>query len=318
MISENNIINDILAIHFSGEKLTDEQEEILINWVCQNREEYKHLSKIFDKATSPAPRNFNTEQAWKKVEAKLTQPKAFRLHQFRHYFSYAACLAIIFGISLFLLTKIGNSDNLYSNTTTSLLTVILPDSSTVTLYPQSKVAYFADTETNERKTELKGKAFFKVKPNAKHPFILTSNKTSIRVLGTSFLVDGTGHSETGVFVHEGTVQVSTQNEKVVLKANEQALSDGDNIVKSTIENSESIFEKFLKQKTYTHIPLSLVIGDIEKEFNVQIILNDSIKNKRISTHLKFANIEEILSEISYICNIKYQKLSDKEFELYIP
>lgn len=318
MTLENNHINEILALHFSGEKLTDDQEKILVSWVCENKEEYIRLSKVFMASKSSNRMNFNVEQAWNKVDSKLTKAKILKINQFRHYFAYAACIAIVLGISLFFMKKGGNEETLFTNTTSSLLSVVLPDSSRVTLYPQAKVIYLEDTKVKQRKTRLEGKAFFKVKPNKEHPFIVNNNETSIRVLGTSFMVDGVARSETSIFVREGVVQVSTDTDKVILKADEQAVSNGEKIVKSHIENSELLFDNHIIQKAYKNRPLSQVISDIEQEFDIQISINDSIKDIRISTKLKFVNIDEILSEISYICNIQYKKLSDKKFEFYKP
>ena len=260
--------------------------------------------------------NGNAEQAWRKVNKRLSTPKQFRSYPLRRVLSYAACIAVICGIALYFLNTDENKSNLYINTTTSLLTVMLPDSSAVTLYPQSKISYLADAKRKERKTELDGKAFFKVKSDAEQPFIVHSNKTAVRVLGTSFLVDGKNKAETGIFVREGIVQVSSEKNEVILKADEQALSDGSEIVKSSIEKPEILFKNHIKQKTYKNTPLSQVIEDIENEFRIQIICPDCLQNEKISTALKFVNIEEILSEISYICDIKFRKITDKQFELY--
>ncbi len=316
MTSINNNINDILALHFASERLTDEQENVLVDWVCQNKDEYQRLSDLFQ-TTGSTPQNiFNPVKAWIEVNKKLSTSKTFRLHNFRQIFSYAACIAVICGTALFFLNKSVNNGNLYCNTTASLLTVMLPDSSSVTLYPKAQVSFLADAKRNARTTELEGKAFFKVKPNAKKPFIVYSNETAIRVLGTSFLVDGEKKTETGIYVREGVVQVSSDDNKVILQADEQALSDGDKIVKSRIEHPELLFNNHIKQKSYQNTPLSQVISDIEKEFKIVIIIPDNLRDAKINTRLKFTNIDDILSEISYICNIKYRKITDKKFELY--
>ena len=315
MSSDHIHINEILALHFSGERLTDEQESLLIDWVYQHKEEYQRLSKLFQ-ATKGS--EFHIEQAWKKVDKETAMPKIFRLNSVWQVLSYAACIAVVCGIALYFLSTDKSHQSQYSNATATLLTVVLPDSSSVTLYPQAKISYIADAKRKERKTDLEGKAFFKVKPNAENPFIVHSNKTAVRVLGTSFLVDGEKHTKTGIFVREGVVQVSSEKEQVILKADEQAVSNGTAIVKSRIENPEQFFKEHIKQKTYKNVSLSQIIRDIEKEFNVQIICTESILNAKISTQLKFVHLEDILSEISYICNIQFRKTADKQFEFYKP
>ena len=316
MTSENNNINDILALHFAGERLTDEQENVLIDWVCQNKDEYRRLSDLFQTTESTQHNIFKSDKAWIEMNKKLSSSKTFRIDKFRQIFSYAACIAVIFGTALYFLNKSENKGNLYRNTTTSLLTVMLPDSSSVTLYPKAQISFLADTKRDERTTELEGKAFFKIKPNAKKPFTVHSNETTIRVLGTSFLVDGEKKAETGIYVREGVVQVSSDENKVILQADEQALSDGDKIVKSRIEHPELLFNNHIKHKSYHNTPLSQVISDIEKEFKIVIIIPDNLMDAKINTRLKFNNIDDVLSEISYICNIKYRKIADKKVELY--
>ena len=318
MTSENKSINDILALHFAGEILTDEQEQILVDWVCQHKGEYQRLSDLFQATGGSEQNTFKSDNAWVEVDKKLSTSKTFRLHKFRQVFSYAACIAFICATALYFLNAEENQSNQYFNTTASLLTVILPDSSAVTLYPQAKISYTADTKRNERKTELEGKAFFKVKSNTKQPFTVRSNQTAIRVLGTSFLVDGEKQSETEIFVREGVVQVSSDKSKVVLQADEQALSDENGIIKSKIENPEIIFNKHIKQMTYKSTPLSKIIKDIANEFKIEITYPSNLKDAKISTKLKFSTIEEVLSEISYICNCNYKKTTDKKFEFYIP
>lgn len=318
MTSENKNINDILALHFAGERLTDEQENILVDWVCRNKDEYRRLSDLYQTTQGHGQVTFQSDQAWRKVDKMLSSPKSSGLHKFRRVFAYAACIAVICGTVLFFLDKSEDRGVLYRNTTASVLTVTLPDSSSVTLYPQARMSFLADAKRKERITELDGKAFFKVKPNARRPFIVHSNGTAIRVLGTSFLVDGEKKTETGVFVQEGVVQVSADRNNVILQSDEQALSDGNRIVKSRIEYPELLFDEHIKQKNYQNTPLAQLIRDMEKEFGIVVICPGYLADAKISTRLKFTNVEEVLSEISYICNVEYRKITDKKFELYKP
>ena len=318
MTSENNIINDILGLHFAGEKLSDEQEMILVDWVCRNKEEYRRLSALFQTTNGSEQNTFKSDSAWLEVDKKISRPRTFSLYKFRQVFSYAACIAVICATALYFLNTDEDKSNQYLNTSASLLTVILPDSSAVTLYPQAKISYTADAKRNERKTELEGKAFFKVKSNAKLPFIVLSNETAVRVLGTSFLVDGENKSETGIFVQEGVVQVSSDKNEVVLHADEQAVSDKNGIIKSNIEHPEIIFDHHIRLMTYKNTPLSKVIKDIENEFKIEVICPDNLKDAKISTKLKLTTIDDVLSEISYICNCNHKKISDKKFEFYKP
>src|SRR5690606_31599960 len=76
----------------------------------------------------------------------------------------------------------------YSNDSSHSLTFLLPDSSTMVLEPMSK-ATFSQQESNERKVELTGEAFFDVRKNPHRPFIVLSNRLITKVLGTKFKVN---------------------------------------------------------------------------------------------------------------------------------
>ena len=340
MVSVNDHINTILARHFCGERLSDEEVDILSEWVRENKEEYNKISAFFLSGKSTNRMNYNTNLAWKKVDAKLTAKevrlnvgldkvntnmneklktkKYFKYRIVSQYLAYAACFMVVLGVSLFLLNQNSDDHNVYRNTTAVLLSVVLPDSSSVTLYPQSEVTYVTDAKNLERRTMLEGQAFFKVKPDSQRPFIVKHKETAIRVLGTSFLVNGKHDSQTDIYVREGVVKVTTEQNEVILKANEQAVSDRGSITKSTIKNPESVFDKHIKLKKYKHAPLSQIICDIEEEFNVVIRIDETSADNRISTELKFVHVEEILSEISFICNMQLKQTSDKHYELYKP
>ena len=52
MVTDNNNINNILGLHFAGERLTEEQESELVNWICQHKEEFGKMSELFQTTES--------------------------------------------------------------------------------------------------------------------------------------------------------------------------------------------------------------------------------------------------------------------------
>ena len=117
-----------------------------------------------------------------------------------------------------------------------LTDVILPDSSIVTLHPQSKISFSKKYSSNKlREVYLTGMAFFKVKKNPERPFYVYAGEIVTKVLGTSFLVkafDADGEIE--VNVRTGKVSVSARRDiekdvvmedPLVLLPNERMLFD---------------------------------------------------------------------------------------------
>jgi transmembrane sensor len=108
-------------------------------------------------------------------------------------------------------------------------TVLLADSSEVTLNHNSELAVLHRDEKTGRRTALSGEAFFKVRKTGA-PFIVETNIGSIRVLGTEFNVR-VRQGELEVAVVSGRVQVTASRQghdsTVVLRAGQfTAISKG--------------------------------------------------------------------------------------------
>lgn len=330
MIFDNMTDMDtILGKHFSGEKLSTEQENMLVKWVVTHKEEYNRLAKVWDtsniKHTSEqntAPNcfseKFNSEAAWSLVYPRLKKNRSVKLAS--KFLAIAASVLLIVGVSLFWEYKSAGTPVVFANTSSKINTVLLPDSSSVMLYPNSQLKYLAkQSSTHTRNINLSGKAFFKVKRDVHNAFIVKSADVEIKVLGTSFLVSNSEEStQTDVFVREGHVQVSTGTKNLHLKTNEQASVYDDNIEKKEIVNPEMIFKDQIKHITYRNTPLDQVLKEIEKEFGIEIELESTLRSNRVSTQLHFVKLEDMLAELSYICNCKYKKISDKKYKFFLP
>ncbi|GGM95518.1 hypothetical protein GCM10010967_31170 [Dyadobacter beijingensis] len=94
------------------------------------------------------------------------------------------------------------------NDGTTVLPVLLEDSSTVELAPGSSLRYPTHFEHKKRTVILKGNAFFSIRKNPEKPFYVHSGEVTTKVLGTSFHV-GTAPDgkQTKVEVVTGLVSV---------------------------------------------------------------------------------------------------------------
>jgi transmembrane sensor len=102
--------------------------------------------------------------------------------------------------------------------------VTLPDSSTVVLSAGSSVSYREHFDPGARTIALTGEAYFSVRPNKKAPFIVNTGKqVSVKVLGTSFVVDVNKTTEqVDISVITGLVQIDEGKKKLdVLRPGEQ-------------------------------------------------------------------------------------------------
>lgn len=107
--------------------------------------------------------------------------------------------------------------------------VILPDQSKVLLNSGSTVRYENGFE-KKRNIFLSGEAFFNVKHDTNHPFIVHCEVVSVKVYGTRFNVQSyTGCPVTEVTLVEGRISVSDDEEaSLYLIPGEQAVYNKDN------------------------------------------------------------------------------------------
>lgn len=91
--------------------------------------------------------------------------------------------------------------------------VILPDGSEVWLNAESTIEFPTAFTDKERNVILKGEAYFKVARNEESPFIVTSDKMTVRVLGTEFNFKSYTSETSHVSLVKGSVEVLRPNQK---------------------------------------------------------------------------------------------------------
>lgn len=158
-----------------------------------------------------------------------------RSHGFYKYISFAAAAVIIL-VSLYFIQQNSSSlknlqvehplaESVFSSGQTPRKTVILPDGTVITLHQNSEIKLVKNFNPASRELWLTGEAFFEVKHDAKHPFVVHTPFNDIKVLGTSFNVKAypnSGLIETSL-IH-GSVQVESKKYpgyRVLLKPDEK-------------------------------------------------------------------------------------------------
>lgn len=103
--------------------------------------------------------------------------------------------------------------------------IILPDNSKVTLNANSKISYPRVFSGRYREVYLSGEAFFDVTKNARQPFIIHTQKLTVKVLGTSFDVKAYPEdSVTEATLIRGSIEVTLKDrpfDKLILKPKEK-------------------------------------------------------------------------------------------------
>ncbi|WP_420150711.1 FecR family protein [Spirosoma sp.] len=191
--------------------------------------------------------------------------------------------------------------------------LLLPDGSYVTLSPAASLSYPGKFNGNERRTYLKGDAFFEITRNPAKPFLVVTDKLVTRVLGTSFWVKtNSGHAESRVVVRRGKVsvfktddleQADKKPEGVVLLPNQQAvlLDETNRLTKSIVEKPVQLQKPANNHElSYSEAPASQIFGDLGKVYGIQIVYDeDVLKHCQITATL---GDEPLFDTLKLLCN----------------
>jgi transmembrane sensor len=181
----------------------------------------------------------------------------------------------------------------------------LPDGTMVWLNAASSLSFSAGLiQAGERMVELKGEAYFEVSKDAKHPFVVKTDKQEVEVLGTKFNINSYQSDESvATTLLEGAVRVSTREVQRLLKPGEQVLNDGINMSVKTVDVAAATawkdgYFRFNDQK------MSEIVKQLERWYNVDIELSKAIADRqftgKISRNRNIIHILELMQETNQI------------------
>jgi len=196
--------------------------------------------------------------------------------------------------------------------------LMLPDSSRVWLNAGSVFRYPKKFIGKTRTVELlEGRAFFDVKHQTEHPFIVKTKNLNITVLGTSFDVrsyqkEGT----TQVRVVTGKVGITVPNgvhrQAIMLLPKQQiTLSNQTSQLVTGIAQETKVSEWTKNNFVFAQEKLADVFKLLEKEYHTQInVENRKLLNERITITLNNQHLDTILETLSFTKHFKYQMAND--------
>lgn len=168
-------------------------------------------------------------------------------------------------------------------------------------------------EGENRQVFLKGEAYFNVKKDTKHPFIVNANEIDIRVLGTQFNVSSYPEDKSiNTVLVEGSVSIYKENTNY----NETATYLKPGFKAAWQKNSDEVYveEADIEMHTawingriiFRHLPFNSIIKKLERHYNVTINNNNELLgNELISASFDIEKIEDVFRAINGIHPIDY-------------
>ncbi|MGW8315529.1 MAG: FecR family protein [Bacteroidales bacterium] len=194
--------------------------------------------------------------------------------------------------------------------------VDLPDGSRVYLNEGATITY-PDNYSKHRNVRLDGEAFFEVMSDPLNPFTVRAGKIVVSVLGTSFNIKPSGHSdEKEVYVVTGKVQMSLEhtNRSITLIPGELGKSGRRELVTGSLKDPNYLSWK-TKEFKFVDSDLKEVLLELEEAYHVRIHTdNIETDQMKITTSYSEQSIDAILETIGTAFGLK---VSFREGDYYL-
>ncbi|MBV2227179.1 MAG: DUF4974 domain-containing protein [Sphingobacterium mizutaii] len=182
----------------------------------------------------------------------------------------------------------------------------LPDGTNIWLNADSRLSYSADlAKINTRKVRLEGEAYFEVSKDAHRPFIVTTAREQITVLGTQFNVNSYRDETTGrTTLVEGSVRI---NGNTVLKPGQQAVVDQKGKLRLATVNADKIVAWKNGKFVFESEPIESVMKKIGRWYDVEPVYKGAVSDRNFSGTLsRFEDIQKVLDKITYTSDVRFK------------
>ena len=300
--------------------------------------------------------DMNLEQEiWENIEANIStqneRPKIIRL---RNVLSIAATLLVLVSAFIWIKnqssspskTKLADAEWInYENTTGLIKTIVLADSSSVTLEPFSSLKYPTTFNGEERAVFLKGEAFFDIARDTLKPFMVYANETITKVLGTSFRViafegektvevevktgkvavyanvaseKNTGVKKQMIVEADEKISLPLPNKKIEVTPNQKVVFDrkAENMIR-TVAPLPQIIKKVeeLPQFQFKNEPIAKIFTALEEAYGIDLEFDEAtLSNCTVTTTL---NDEPLFQKLNIICMALNLEYSEKDAVIFI-
>jgi len=254
----------------------------------------------------------SSDEIWEEMQSAISEHEG-RVIVFRsRTFSYAIAAIFIFLIGM------GGFFRFYSKTINvpagEHQLVELPDGSSVQLNAQTEISYNPYWWKINRNVRFNGEAFFKVQKGKR--FSVISDQGITEVLGTSFNVFSREDNYKVTCV-TGSVKVTskTMKEVTLLPDSRATVLPGGGIkVEKNITTMPDISWKD-NYFQFTGVPFNMVINEIERQYNLEILVDEPVNDNFTGNFKRQENIDNVLKYVCLPLGLSYTKVSDNTYEI---
>ncbi|MCW9705311.1 FecR family protein [Fodinibius salsisoli] len=281
------------------------------------------IGHLKDGDIKPMTSEIRSETMWDVIEGE-TQPEDKYSHDSKRTFSsygQVAAAVILLLVSVTYYAWIQNPEPeknvsqpiTYVTGSDQQKALTLSDGTKIRLNSNAKVEIPADFNQSTREVMLEGEAFFKVGEDDEKPFVVHTDRATVKDLGTAFNVRAIpGKQNVQVAVTDGKVSIwsDQQAEETATQLTEGQFGHLD-LQKETLQIERFGVNNYLSwmngRLAYDQARLDQVSRQLSRIYNVSFSFSDDrLKKLTVSTNFERKSLKKVLEVISMTLRINYQ------------
>ena len=197
-------------------------------------------------------------------------------------------------------------------------TLLLTDGSRVILNAGAKLIYPKEFSGVSREIQLlEGEAFFEVQKNPAKPFIVHTDSTEVKVLGTKFNINKSGN-KISVILKEGKVAFKKGKDAVILLPGQRAMYSAANGISMPDQVN---LNQYLSWRAgvlwFEDRPMDEVLDALGKRYDLKFVVKQHHINQLLFTgKIKTENAAEALKLIMLSSNLHFKSVGDRTINVY--
>ncbi|WP_158797155.1 FecR family protein [Pedobacter sp. L105] len=179
--------------------------------------------------------------------------------------------------------------------------VILSDGTNVWLNASSEITYPQIFKGAERIVRIKGEAYFEVAKDKEHPFIVKCDQQEVKVFGTHFNINS--YSDEPVVkttLLEGSVQVSANDQKLVITPGEQAIKDIGGHITAKPADLEEVMAWKNNSFHFENTDVKTLMRQIARWYDIEVKYEGQVTGNKFAGELRrdtnLANVLKIFEQ----------------------
>lgn len=321
-------LSDETLLKYLHRKCSDEEYEIVNNWLNQREENLSALFSLEEAFDSARHEKYTTKSrlnaAKRRLEKEIERDKPIRQFNISasRMMKYAAIAVVIATTGLLLHKWLPSLQTdkrgIIQASDASIKEILLEDGTKVWLNQYTTIRYLENFGPDSREVFLDGEAYFEVSKDPERPFVVHTEALQVKVLGTSFNLRSLKNEETvKTSLIEGVVEVKSnkQGSSVILSPGQKAeLNKQTKQLSVKQENTKLDVVWHNDLIPFEKATLEEIAQTLERFYGVTIVLASNIDPCTYSGVIhRHENIDSVLRALQNSIPIAYKIIQSTVF-----